>query len=106
MKRFFLFLVSALLICAMAAGLAEEARPGNEVTVTLRLENTNAAFVRVLADYDGDAFELVGYTAADGEAGSRTEKAIREFQTRYALEQDGICGAETWTALLGGEKHT
>ena len=71
MKKFFLFLVSALLICAMAAGLAEEARPGDEVTVTLRLENTNAAFVRVLADYDGDAFELVGYTAADGEAGSR-----------------------------------
>jgi hypothetical protein len=71
MKRIFLILVSVLLIGALAAGLAEEARPGDEVTVTLRLENTDAAFARVLAEFDGDAFELVGYTAADGEAGNR-----------------------------------
>ncbi len=42
----------------------------------------------------------------DGEAGRRTEGAIRDFQARHALEQDGVCGAETWTALLSREERT
>ena len=40
----------------------------------------------------------------DGEAGAKTERAIRDFQRHTALSEDGVCGAETWTALLKGRK--
>ncbi len=71
MKKFVLFLaVAALLLSLASAGLAAEAQPGDEVTVTLYLNNTNAAYVRVVADYDRTAFDLVGYSAVSGTAGS------------------------------------
>ena len=38
----------------------------------------------------------------DGEAGARTESAIRAFQKSRGLTEDGVCGAATWTALLKG----
>lgn len=38
----------------------------------------------------------------DGEAGARTEAALRAFQRSGGLRVDGVCGAETWTALLKG----
>ena len=38
----------------------------------------------------------------DGEAGERTEAAIRAFQKSRGLTADGVCGAETWTALMKG----
>jgi peptidoglycan hydrolase-like protein with peptidoglycan-binding domain len=31
----------------------------------------------------------------------RTEAALREFQTAFNLKSDGICGRDTWLALLG-----
>ena len=72
MKKFVLFLaVAALLLSLTAAGLAAEAKPGDEVTVTLSLHNTNAAYVRVVADYDKNVFELVSYSAASGQAGPK-----------------------------------
>ena len=71
MKKVCLFLLAAvLLICAASIALAAEAKPGQEVTVTLNLNNTNAAYVRVKADYDTSVFELVGYSANSGTAGS------------------------------------
>ncbi len=36
----------------------------------------------------------------DGEFGPRTEDALRRFQTATGLESDGICGGESWTALM------
>ena len=70
MKKFVLFLaVAALVLALTAAGLAAEAKPGEEVTITLTLNNTNAAYVRVLADYNKNVFELVGYSATSGVAG-------------------------------------
>ena len=41
----------------------------------------------------------------DGEAGERTERAIRAFQKSRGLTADGVCGAETWTALLILDTH-
>jgi peptidoglycan hydrolase-like protein with peptidoglycan-binding domain len=35
----------------------------------------------------------------DGEFGPNTESAVREFQTVYELEVDGIVGQRTWAAL-------
>ncbi len=70
MKKSVLFLsFAALLLSLTCAGLAAEAQPGDEVTVTLYLNNTNAAYVRVMADYDRTAFDLIGYSAVSGTAG-------------------------------------
>jgi N-acetylmuramoyl-L-alanine amidase len=36
----------------------------------------------------------------DGEYGPKTEDAVRSFQERRGLRLDGICGPETWGALV------
>ena len=35
----------------------------------------------------------------DGKFGANTEKAVREFQLRYGLKEDGKVGANTWNVL-------
>ncbi len=35
-----------------------------------------------------------------GEFGPLTSRAVREFQTRRGLHVDGVCGVETWNALV------
>ena len=61
---------------------------------------------------EGDAVKLlqmalemhgysVGYAGMDGELGSYTEEALRDFQRDHGLAVDGIAGTETWTALCG-----
>jgi N-acetylmuramoyl-L-alanine amidase len=37
---------------------------------------------------------------ADGEFGIRTGAAVREFQQTRRLDADGICGTDTWSALV------
>lgn len=39
--------------------------------------------------------------AADGLFGSRTERAVKEFQRQHGLLDDGIVGPATWNAILG-----
>lgn len=39
---------------------------------------------------------------ADGEFGSKTEKALRKFQSRKGLEQDGVAGSDTHKQLAKG----
>lgn len=36
---------------------------------------------------------------ADGDYGSETVKAVKEFQKNNGLDADGICGPKTWAAL-------
>ena len=43
-----------------------------------------------------------GVDGADGDFGINTENAVKTFQGARGLERDGICGARTWTALIGG----
>lgn len=38
----------------------------------------------------------------DGDFGQRTRRKLVEFQTRFGLEPDGICGALSWARLLKG----
>ena len=42
--------------------------------------------------------QLLNITA-DGEFGIKTDKAVREFQTKNNLVVDGIVGTKTWKAL-------
>jgi len=41
-----------------------------------------------------------GTAGADGDFGTKTENAVRVFQEKKGLKKDGICGLNTWTALL------
>lgn len=50
----------------------------------------------------GYGYDL-GIWKDDGEFGSATEKAVREFQTEKDLEADGVVGVKTWGKLLGIE---
>ena len=42
-----------------------------------------------------------GYSpgAVDGDFGTKTEKAVKDFQTDFSLVVDGIVGPKTWAAL-------
>lgn len=44
----------------------------------------------------------VGIWGADGDFGSGTLKAVKNFQSKKGLEVDGIVGEQTWAALLRG----
>ena len=41
-----------------------------------------------------------GSAGADGIFGAGTERGVRKFQKAKRLDADGICGKDTWTALL------
>lgn len=43
---------------------------------------------------------------ADGDFGGETETALVSFQREQGLDADGICGALTWAALIGGRDGT
>lgn len=45
----------------------------------------------------------LGSYGIDGDFGSRTEAAVKAFQTANGLTADGICGRNTWAALDGAE---
>jgi len=56
----------------------------------------------------GDAVRMLqqiltdfGYSsdAVDGDFGSKTEKAVKDFQTDFGLVVDGVVGPNTWAAL-------
>lgn len=42
----------------------------------------------------------IGKYGADGDFGSDTESAVRQFQKRSCIAVDGIVGKDTWTQLL------
>jgi peptidoglycan hydrolase-like protein with peptidoglycan-binding domain len=43
-----------------------------------------------------------GTSGADGDFGNGTQTALKTFQRRKGLTADGICGRDTWSALLAG----
>lgn len=44
-----------------------------------------------------------GTSGADGDFGSATDKAVREYQKAFNLGVDGIVGKATWNSILRGE---
>lgn len=52
----------------------------------------------------GNAVRYVQYcvlTPVDGDFGSNTQSAVKQFQKDNGLVQDGIVGSKTWSALIG-----
>lgn len=71
-----------------------------EVTIpTVRNGDTGASVAALQA-----ALRHVGFDPVwiDGEAGPRTVAALRAFQESAEIEPHGICGAETWAAIMRG----
>lgn len=69
-----------------------------EVSIpTVRMGDTGAAVAALQAALKHAGFDPVWI---DGEAGERTDAAIRAFQKSTGIEAHGICGAETWTAIM------
>ena len=46
----------------------------------------------------------LGADGIDGDFGRETEKAVMRFQLQNGLEEDGICGKETWGRLMKGQR--
>lgn len=97
MKKVCLILLALLLIGLTAFAVAET-KPGEEVTVNLTLTNTEACYVRVLAEYDVDVFELVGYASETGTAGP---DGIVVFDTKPL--ESGVIGSVTLKVKEGAE---
>ena len=60
----------------------------------------NAQALLIHRGYNCGGRKFLGRETPDGEFGPATEKAVRSFQTKAALESDGEIGEETWTALI------
>ena len=81
--------------------------PGDEGPTVEELQR------RLLASGASDQVEVHGGTGAEGEAerrfevdgvlGELTEAVLRNYQTSRGLDVDGVCGLQTWTALLTGQ---
>lgn len=42
-----------------------------------------------------------GDYGADGDFGSATNAAVKKYQHKVGLEEDGVCGPKTWAKILG-----
>lgn len=52
----------ALLLCMACMGVASAEKPGDQVSVPITLNNTNAAYVKISVSYDKSIFDLVSFT--------------------------------------------
>lgn len=77
---------------------APEPTPEPVKKPTIRKGNKNAYVKEMQTGLDKLGYSL-GICGIDGDFGTATEKAVREFQRDHGLEQDGICGPKTWAAL-------
>jgi peptidoglycan hydrolase-like protein with peptidoglycan-binding domain len=69
--------------------------------MTVRNGSTGAAVrgVQILLKRSGADVEV------DGDFGSQTESAVRNFQTQQGIVSDGIVGPNTWNQLVVGGKE-
>ena len=65
---------------------------------TIRKGNKGAVVKQMQQMLDKLGYDL-GICGVDGDYGTSTEKAVREFQRDHGLTQDGVCGPKTWAAL-------
>ncbi|MEA5470827.1 peptidoglycan-binding domain-containing protein, partial [Spirulina sp. 06S082] len=92
MKKYFLFLISFLLVFSPIAGIAQ---PPNRPV--LRIGSQGEAVRELQA-----ALQLLGFYTGDvdGLYSESTVIAVSRFQEAAQLSIDGIMGAETWNQLF------
>lgn len=72
--------------------------PATKTPATIRKGNKGALVTQMQQMLDKLGYSL-GICGVDGDYGTATEKAVKEFQRDHGLSQDGVCGPKTWTAL-------
>lgn len=78
----------------------EPADPGKEETMkTIRRGDKGAEVKEAQELLIRHGYKLQKY-GADGDFGSETEKAVKQFQKDWGLTQDGVIGPKTWAVLL------
>ena len=82
---------------------AEPAKPAQQTDTaktppTIRKGNKNIYVKQLQTDLDKLGYSL-GICGIDGDFGTATEKAVKEFQRDHQLSQDGVAGPATWKAL-------
>lgn len=65
---------------------------------TIRKGNRNRYVTEMQTMLQKLGYDL-GICGADGDFGTATEKALKEFQRDNGLQQDGVCGPKSWSAL-------
>ena len=70
-----------------------------QICPTIR-RGSKGEFVIVAQEILVDLGYDIGPAGIDGDFGSKTEAAVRLFQKRHGLEQDGVIGPKTWRQLL------
>lgn len=77
---------------------APDPEPAKTTKPTLRKGNKNVYVKEMQTDLDKLGYNL-GICGVDGDFGTATEKALKEFQRDHGLAVDGICGPKTWAEL-------
>jgi len=83
------------------AGKMKKAVASSSTRTSKSVKNQNILRVPVTPQEVQAGLRNAGYYtgAIDGKLGSRSKKAIKEFQTDHDLQSDGIIGKKTWTEL-------
>ena len=78
--------------------MTEPATTADEKRPTLRKGNKNKYVTEMQTMLDNLGYNL-GICGIDGDFGTATEKALKEFQRDHGIGQDGVCGPKSWKAL-------
>ena len=77
---------------------AEPAKDTGTALPTIRKGNKNKYVTQLQKDLVTLGYNL-GICGVDGDFGTATEKAVKEFQRDHQLTQDGVVGPATWAAI-------
>lgn len=87
---------------AVEAPAVSEIRQVKYVTVQMPVlqKGDKGTAVKIMQVILQSRYYNIGPDGADGDFGQNTERALRQFQNTHDLSADGICGFDTWNALL------
>ncbi|NLB90490.1 MAG: hypothetical protein GX786_04645 [Clostridiales bacterium] len=75
--------------------------PTGNTYPTLRKGSTGSFVAELQQRLLDLGYDIGKNTKIDGKFGEKTEKAVKAFQKRQGLKDDGIAGKDTWSALVG-----
>jgi peptidoglycan hydrolase-like protein with peptidoglycan-binding domain len=87
-------------------GLAVDGQVGSATWTKLIIQVANGSRGSAVMAVQHNLLFSYGFTglAVDGAFGPLTQTAVKDFQKRFKLAQDGIVGPNTWNALIVHEK--